>query len=243
MPEFNLGNDTFINIGANKPLKFEYLPFTSSQNAKFLIRIKDENGNAPPNWLQINENSMTISIIASTITLVGTTTLKFEAQLITVSIPDNNYMNYKTQVYSSIFHFENSNWKLQNITSKPYLVVNKLSYFYFIFSDNEADNVIVKMDLNEQVDSFVTFDKTTNTSQVLLQSNVVSESVINLLFFYTDSYHQDLSFWNNFTISVNLFASEPPVFNSALENVHTNRWHNLLVQLPSISDPDTSNLK
>ena len=224
-------------------MEFEYSPFTSSQNAKFLIRIKDENGNAPPNWLKINENNMTVSIMASIITSVGITKLNFEAQLITVSIPDNSYLNYKTQVYSSIFHFENSNWKLQNITFKPYLVVNKLKFFYFVFSDNEADNVIVKMDLNEQVDSFVTFNKTTNTSHVLLQSNIVSESTTNLLFFYTDSYHQDLSLWKNFTISANLFGSEPPVFNSALENVHTNKWHNLIVQLPSISDPDTSNLK
>ena len=85
--------------------------------------------------------------------------------------------------------------------------------------------------------------KETSISQVILNSNGISEDPVILIFYYTDSYHQDVLFLNNVTLSVNLFESEPPVFDSPLKNVNTNRWQNAEIILPSFSDPDAINSK
>ena len=159
MPAFNLNNNTIVEIGTNKPNIIEYLPFISAQNAKFLIKITWDSDLSTPNWTQVNDNNMTVSLLLDRITSVGTIKINFEAQLITVSIPDNNYLNYKTQKYSSVFNFNNKNWVLINIVSQSYLVINKLKTFSFMFSDDEADNIIVNMNSSDFVSSYITFDK------------------------------------------------------------------------------------
>ena len=139
--------------------------------------------------------------------------------------------------------FENKNWNLQSINSKTYLVKDKATYFYFTFSDAEQDNVVVRMEQSEVVSSFAIFNITLNSSQVLLQPNYVSDEPVFLVFYYTDSYHQDALFWSNLSLSVNIFDSEPPVFNSPIENIHVNRCQNAEIKLPRVSDPDTQSLK
>ena len=243
MPEFNLNNITIVEIGTNKPKIIEYLPFISTQKAKFLIKITWDSDLSAPNWTQVNENNMTVSLLLDKIVSVGTIKINFEAQLITVSIPVNNYLNYKTQKYSSVFNFNNNNWVLINIVSQSYIVINKLTTFSFMFSDDEADNIIVNMNSSDFVSSYITFDKKTSISQIFLNSNAISEDPVILIFYYTDSYHQDESFINNVTLSVNLFESEPPVFDSPLKNVNANRWQNTEIILPSFSDPDAINSK
>ena len=218
----------------------EIYPFSSIQNAKFLMRAFDEN-NTVPNWVQVNNNNMTVSILRNKIISVSNIKLNFEAQLITTQYPDDNYLKYTTQGSFSYFYFENSNWELKNIISKKYLVIDKIITFYFEFLDEESDYVIIKMNESDSVSSFVTFNSSLFSSQVLLQSNVISDSIEDLVFFYTDSYHQDGSFWMNTTLSVYLFASEPPVFDSQLSNIQADRWQNKEITLPSISDPDHPN--
>ena len=243
MPKFNLNNNTIVEIGSNKPKTSEYLPFISTQNAKFLIKITWDSDLNIPNWIQVNDNNMTVTLLLDKIISVSSIKINFEAQLITVSIPDNNYLNYKTQKYNSVFHFSNNNWALINIVSQSYLVIGKLTTFSFVFSDDEADNIYVSMNSSDFVSSYITFDKKTSISRVLLNSNAISEDPVILIFYYTDSYHQDESFMNNVTLSVNLFESEPPVFDSPLKNVNANRWQNTEIKLPSFSDPDTKNSK
>ena len=86
---------------------------------------------------------MTVSILRNKITSVDITKLSFEAQLITTQYPDDNYLNYTTQGSFSIFYFENSNWEIKNIISKNYLVIDKITKFYFEFFDEELDYTIV----------------------------------------------------------------------------------------------------
>ena len=95
--------------------------------------------------------------------------------------------------------------------------------FYFDFLDQESDNVLVKMEDNAVVSSYTIFNSSLFSSQVLLQANNVSDSIQDLVFLYTDYYHQDALFWMNITLRVKLFASEPPVFDSGLSNIQTNR--------------------
>ena len=240
LPTFVLDSQNIIKIGTNNLTIIEISPFSSIQYAKFLMRVFDEN-NIVPNWFQVNNNNMTVSILRNKITSVGVTKLSFDAQLITTQYPDDNYLNYTIQGSFSYFSFENSNWELKNIISKKYLVIDKITAFYLEFLDEESDYVIIKMNESDSVSSFVTFNSSLFSSQVLLQSNVISDSIEDLVFFYTDSYHQDASFWMNTTLSVYLFASEPPVFDSELSNVQADRWQNKEIILPTFSDPDNPN--
>ena len=240
LPTFALETNNTLKVGTNNLTIIEISPFSSIQNAKFLMRVFDEN-NTVPNWVQVNNNNMTVSILRNKITYVSNIKLNFDAQLITTQYPDDNYLNYTTQGSFSYFYFENSNWELKNIISKNYLVIDKMVAFYFEFLDEESDYVIIKMNESDSVSSFVTFNSSLFSSQVLLQSNVISDSIEDLVFFYTDSYHQDASFWMNTTLSVYLFESEPPVFDSQLNNILADRWQNKEVTLPTVSDPDNPN--
>ena len=76
---------------------------------------------------------------------------------------------------------------------------------------------------SDAISSFAIFNSSLFSTQVLLQSNIFSDSIEDLVFFFTDFYHQDASFWMNTTLSVYLFASEPPVFDSELNNIQADR--------------------
>ena len=240
LPSFTLDSQSTIKIGTNNSEIIEIYPFSSIQNAKFLMRVLDEN-NTVPNFVQVNNNNMSVSIITNRITSVWKIKLGFEAQLTTVKIPYDDYTYYTTQASFTSFSFENNNWELKNIISKNYLVIYKITKFYFEFFDNESDYVIVKMSENDSINSYIAFNSSLYSCQVVILSNKSSDSIEDLLFFYTDSYHQDSSFWMNITLSVYLFASEPPVFDSELNSIQANLWQNKEITLPTISDPDNPN--
>ena len=240
LPKFELETQNTIQVGSNILVNIEKQPFSSPQNAKFLMRVLNES-NATPNWVQVNNNNMTVSILTSKVSSVGTIKLSFEAQLITTQYPNDNYKNYTTKPIFAFFSFENSNCELKSVDKKDYLVIDKMTTFNFKFFDEELDYVTVKMNDSNAVSSYTIFNLTTFSSQVLLQSFKVSEYIENLVFFYTDLYHQDTLPWRNFTQSVNLFASEPPIFNSVISNIFADRWQNKVVVLPSVSDSDSPN--
>ena len=240
LPNFVLDLEYKIQFGTNNLRIIEIKPFSSTQNAKFLIRVFDDN-NVTPGWVQVNNNNMTVSILSNKVKLVGINKLKFEAQLITTQYPLDNYSTYTTKPSYAFFYFENSNWELISIESKEYLVVDKMMTFNFKFFDGEFDLVIVKMSNSDAVGSYAIFKSPTFSSEISLLSNKISESVENLIFYYTDYYHQDALFLKNITLSVYLFASEPPIFNSELSSIFANRCKNQEIVLPSVRDPDSPN--
>ena len=184
---------------------------------------------------------MSVSILTNKVKLAGKTNLNFEAQLITMQYPLDNYLSYTTKPSSTFINFENSNWELMSIDSKEYLVVDKMTTFSFKFFDEELDLVIVKMNNSDAVSSYAIFKSPTFSSEISLLSNKLSESVENLIFYYTDFYHQNVLFLKNITLSVYLFSSEPPIFNSELSIIFANRCQNQEIVLPSVSDPDSPN--
>ena len=240
LPDFALKSPYIIQFGTNNLTINQIKPFSSTQNAKFLIRVFDDN-KVTPSWVQVNNNNMTVSILTSNVKLAGMIKLNFEAQLITTQYPLDNYLNYTTKPSSTFINFENSNWELMSIESKEYLVVDKMTTFRFKFFDKELDFVIVKMSNSDAVGSFTIFKSPTFSSEISLLSNKISESLEKLVFYYTDYYHQDALFMKNITLSVYLFASEPPIFDSELSIIFANRWQNKEIVLPSVSDPDSPN--
>ena len=71
-----------------------------------------------------------------------------------------------------------------------------------------------------------------------MQTEIVSQTPVILEFSYTDFYHQDNQYLTLFNVTVNLFASEPPIFDSNLTNITISRWSNYDYLLPHITEPD-----
>ena len=67
----------------------------------------------------------------------------------------------------------------------------------------------------------------------------------SLVFSYTDAYHTNSTYWQEFSVNVNIFLSEPPVFLQPVQNMTVNICsQKLVVQiLPSIFDLDSSLFK
>ena len=126
--DFILNSEINMNVGTIYSEIIELSPFSSTQNAKFLLKVFDEN-NLTPGWIQINNNNMTVSILKSKVKFTGRFQINFVAQLITTQYPDDNYTDYTTIVKYSFFTFENSNWKLSSIKSKDYYLLNRLQDF------------------------------------------------------------------------------------------------------------------
>ena len=74
------------------------------------------------------------------------------------------------------------------------------------------------------------------TYDVLMQTETSTDDLVVIYFQYTDKYHEDQSFWKNFSIGVNLFAAEPPVFDSQLKDIKLLRCSSFEYQLPQITD-------
>ena len=106
--DFILNSEINMNVGTICSEIIELSPFSSMQNAKFLMKVFDES-NSTPGWIQINNNNMTVSILKSKVKFTGRLQINFVAQLITTQYPVDNYIDYTTLVKYSFFTFENSN--------------------------------------------------------------------------------------------------------------------------------------
>ena len=74
-----------------------------------------------------------------------------------------------------------------------------------------------------------------------MQTETVSQTPVILEFSYTDSYHQDNQYLTLMNFIVNLFASEPPIFDSSLTNISISRWLPYNYLLPHVTEPDGQN--
>ena len=108
------------------------------------------------------------------------------------------------------------------------------------FSDSE-DDIILTSGQNQYISFMISLNQTSLSGTLFLQASTTSSKPVALLISYTDSYHKELSLWKNFTLNYNIFASEPPVFVTNLEDIKLDRWHSKTIQLPQFYDPDTPN--
>ena len=78
----------------------------------------------------------------------------------------------------------------------------------------------------------------TKNATIVIEANTNEPTQSELVILYTDYYHMDPSMWNNITLIINLFLSEPPIFNGSLSNINLNRCQGETIQLPPYYDPD-----
>ena len=144
--------------------------------------------------------------------------------------------------YSWSIDFVNINWSIKSINIGSYLVVNKLKNYTVEFTDQEGDRILFKYTYNNLVNIFV--QQTPNIAlqyNVIMQTETASQIPAILEFSYTDFYHQDNQYLTLLNITINLFESEPPIFDSSLTNILISRWSNYDYLLPNITEPDGQN--
>ena len=245
LPTFVLNKTYSISVGGNASESRVYIPFEHWQNSKFLIRacaydLKVDKAWVAPNWVIVNQTTASIQIDPKRISSVGVKLLWLQAQLITGAIQSSIANDFIVTNFVS-FNFTNNNWELISSPSDKFVVINKIKIFDIIFSDEENDNIIIKT-----VDSagLGVYIKTINTtcSQVYLNCDNESIKSATLVFSYTDIYHTDATYWQNFSVTVNVFVSEPPEFAQLVQNITINKCLQMQVKqiLPSIVDPDSS---
>ena len=105
-----------------------------------------------------------------------------------------------------------------------YLVANKLQNYTVEFTDPEGDKISFRYIYNNLVNIFI--QQTPNISSqynVIMQTETASQTPAILEFSFTDFYHQDTQYLTSFNVTVNLFASEPPIFDGSLTNISISR--------------------
>ena len=243
LPEYILNSTYTINIGADvKDTLLSYIPFVQWQNAPFIIYAIEVSNNLIPSFIEINNDNQTVTINLQKITSVQKANIIFWAQLISFYFDQNDLTRLKTLNYSWSIEFVNINWAIKSINIGSYLVVNKLQNYTVEFTDPEGDRILFRYIYNNLMNIFI--QQTPNISSqynVIIQAENASQTPAILEFSYTDFYHQDIQYLTLFNITVNLFASEPPIFDSNLTNISISRWSNYDYLLPHITEPDGQN--
>ena len=229
----------FVGRSSNLQKSYVLTPFEHWQNAKFTVFVYESSTAVQPIWLSVDPQYQSIIIDTNEFTSVAFYNLSLSAQLFTFA--RDNFNRITTSSYKISIRFENNNWVLLTNSYPVYLVYNQIRQMQIQFSDDEDDNVIIKLAENSQLSSFVKYSNSTSAT-ILVQSNSVETSSTIMNISYTDSYHQDSQYWQHFEVHLNLFVSEPPVFVNSLHAVVVSRCQDLVYILPDYLDPDSFNI-
>ena len=193
-----------------------------------------------PNWINVYENNQTFSIIRSKISSVGSFVLNFRAQLVAYTVPINDYTKYSTSIIQSSFIFRNTNWVVQSYSAKSYVVIGQNMTISIQFYDLENDSINLKFSPNYLL-NIVSLNLTQLTKNVtiVIEANTNKPTQSEFVILYTDYYHMDQSMWKNITLTINLFLSEPPIFNESLSNINLDGCRGGTIKLPPYYDPDS----
>ena len=232
-------NLKYVGKSSNFQKSFILTPFEHSQNAKFIVSVIDSSTSVQPSWLSVDPENQDIIITTDSITSISSFNLSLSARLFTFS--QDNFNRITTQSSYISISFTNNNWVMLSSSYPSYLVYNQIEQIQVRFSDDEDDNVIIKLAENPQLSSFVKYSSSTSAT-IFVQSNSAETSSTTMNIDYTDSYHQDSQYWQHAEIQFSLFASEPPVFVRSLDDVVVSRCQDSVYLLPDYSDPDSFNI-
>ena len=144
-----------------------------------------------------------------------------------------------TDIIDVYFNFINSNIELINYDPNPYIVFNQAKTFNFTLSDNENDELFIKIVDPGLLNLFVQRLPSNSQFQLVAISLDTSNSNQTVVLQYTDSYHQEPSEWKNLTLSVAVYPTEPPKFAESLKDVLISAWDQINIQIPEVEDSDS----
>ena len=139
------------------------------------------------------------------------------------------------------FLFTNSNAEILSYNSKDYTVVNILKNFTISFVDVEGDYVLMSIVNSGSLKVYAYAVQPYNTYALIVQADDDANSQTNIVLKYTDKYHQDSVYWKNLTILIDIFATEPPRYESPLQNISISAciWSNFTLPVATDSEGDS----
>ena len=137
-------------------------PFEHCQNAKFTVFVYESSTDVQPIWLSVDPQYQSIIIATNEITSVLIYNLSLSARLLTFA--QDNFNRITTPSYNISIRFENNNWVLLTNSYPVYLVYNQITQIQVQFSDDEDDNVIIKLAENSQLSSFIKYSSSTSAT-------------------------------------------------------------------------------
>ena len=117
------------------------------------------------------------------------------------------------------FKFTNSMPAVISYSQNAYVIVNQLKNFTINFSDIEQDNVFVSIVNPGTLNAYVQMNQSDSTCLLIVQADQGINTQTRVELKYTDSYHQDAQFWQNITIPIDIFASNPSEYTNPMQNV------------------------
>ena len=149
-----------------------------------------------------------------------------------------DYSNLSSNLQIVNFEFTNSMPAVVSYSQNAYVIVDQLKNFTINFSDIEQDNVLVSIVNPGTLNAYIQKNQSNSTYLLIVQADQGINTQTRVELKYTDSYHQDAQFWQNITIPIYIFASNPPEYTDPLQNVSVSAWAWLNVTLPTAADPD-----
>ena len=139
------------------------------------------------------------------------------------------------------FLFTNSNAEILSYNSKDYTVVNILKNFTISFVDIEGDNVLMSIVNSGSLKVYAYAVQPYNTYALIVKADDGANSQTNVVLKYTDKYHQDSVYWKILTISIDIFVTEPPRYESPLQNISISAciWSNFTLPVATDSEGDS----
>ena len=198
-----------------------------------------------PDWIQIDNPTSTFSILPDKLNYVFTQNVSIQATLTVIYFDANNVNNVLSGVNSTLFTFQNKVVYLTDFTSDFYLVYMQIKNLTLYFYDNEDDPIVItargdNINVFPQIGKIYT-DHIVN-STLVMQSTLGNQTNLILNISYTDFYHRDVLPNILFSMNIISYPTEPPRFNSKLNNVTVSAWGSTIVKISEFSDPDSTNV-
>ena len=144
-----------------------------------------------------------------------------------------------TNIHDVYFQFMNTNIEIASIDLNRYVVFNKMKLLNFTFSDEENDELLIKIIDPGLLNIYIQRLPSKTVIQLAVIAFDTSNSNQTVVLQYTDAYHKDLSSWKNLTISIVVYPTEPPRFVSQLNDVMVSVCDSFNITLPEVVDDDS----
>ena len=152
----------------------------------------------------------------------------------------NDINAISTSVYDAYFQFTNTNIEIISYNPNSYVVFNQLKLLNFTLSDQENDELFIKIVDSGLLNIYIQRLPSNTEFQLAVMALDTTNSNQTVVLQYTDAYHQDPSSWKNLTISIVVYPTEPPRFASQLNDVMVSACDNFSIKLPEVVDDSES---
>ena len=151
----------------------------------------------------------------------------------------NNTDAISTNIFDVYFQFTNSNIEMINYDPISYVVFNQLKLLNFTLSDQENDELFIKIIDPGLLKIYIQRLPSNAEFQLAVMSLDTTNSNQTVVLQYTDAYHQDASSWKNLTIAITVYPTEPPRFASQLNDIVISACDSFSITLPEVVDDDS----